>query len=170
MVVVQAFRKLCKRADHLSEYICLVMLFAMVLLTCAQIVFRVFFEALSWSEELTRFLLVWSSIIGASCVYRRAGHINVTVIQDLMPVVVKKIMIIIVHIICCVFFVMMIYYGFIYMGKMSAQLSPALRLPMSYMYAVIPIGGVLLLLQAIDAVIALLTNAEEVAVKEVCNQ
>ena len=166
MVVVQAYRKFCGWMDKLSEYICLVMLFAMVILTGAQIVCRVFFEALSWSEELARYLLVWSSIVGASCVYRRAGHISVSVIQDLMPPTVRKIMKILVHIICCVFFAMMIYFGFIYMGKMSAQLSPAMRLPMGYMYAVIPVGGILLFLQAVDAIIGLLSPEKEITEKE----
>lgn len=166
MGIVQAFHKLGKWLDKLGEYICLVMLFAMVVITGAQIICRVFFTALTWSEELSRYLLVWSSIIGAACVYRRAGHINVSIIQDLMPPVGKKIMKVIVHILCGVFFALMIYYGFIYMGKMANQLSPAMRLPMSIMYASIPVGGILLLYQAVDAILALLFDKEETGMKE----
>lgn len=161
MGIVRAIHKLGKWLDKLGEYICLVMLFAMVVITGAQIICRVFFEALSWSEELARYLLVWSSIIGAACVYRRAGHINVSIIQDLLPSKGKMIMQIIVHILCGVFFALMIYFGFIYMGKMANQLSPAMRLPMSIMYASIPVGGILLLYQAIDGILALLFDKEE---------
>lgn len=167
MGVVQALHKVGKWLDKLGECLCLVMLFAMVVLTGAQIICRVFFEALSWSEELSRYLLVWSSIIGAACVYRRAGHINVSIIQDLLPAKGKKIMQIIVHILCGVFFALMIYYGFIYMGKMSNQLSPAMRLPMSIMYASIPVGGILLLYQAFDAMLGLLFDKKETELKEV---
>lgn len=168
MAFVQAYHKLCKWADWISEHICLVMLLLMVLLTGAQIICRVFFQALSWSEELARYLLVWSSIIGASCVYRRSGHISVNVVQDLFPDTVKHILKIVVHLICCVFFAMMIYFGSIYMVKMSAQLSPAMRLPMGYMYAVVPVGGILMLLQAVDAILGLLFDkpAEKEAKKE----
>lgn len=167
MVIVQAVHKLGKWLDKLGEYMCLVMLFAMVVITGVQIVCRVFFEALSWSEELARYLLVWSSIVGASCVYRRAGHINVSIIQDLLPAAGKKTMKIIVHLLCCAFFALMIYYGFIYMGKMANQLSPAMRLPMSIMYAAIPVGGILLFYQAADAILALLFDKDENETKEV---
>lgn len=167
MGVVQAFHKVGKWLDKLGECICLVMLFAMVVITGAQIICRVFFEALTWSEELSRYLLVWSSIIGAACVYRRAGHINVSIIQDLLPAKGKKIMQIIVHILCGVFFALMIYYGFIYMGKMANQLSPAMRLPMSIMYASIPVGGILLLYQAFDAMLSLIFDKKETELKEV---
>lgn len=167
MGVVQAFHKVGKWLDKLGECLCLVMLFAMVVITGAQIICRVFFEALTWSEELSRYLLVWSSIIGAACVYRRAGHISVSIVQDLLPAKGKKIMQIIVHILCGVFFALMIYYGFIYMGKMSNQLSPAMRLPMSIMYASIPVGGILLLYQAFDAMMGLLFDKEETELKEV---
>lgn len=160
MAAVQVFHKISRWMDKAGEYLCLVMLFAMVILTGAQIICRVFFEALAWSEELARYLLVWSSLVGASCVYRRAGHISVTVIQDLLPAKGKKAMKVLVHIICIVFFVMMIYFGFIYTGKMSAQLSPAMRLPMGYMYAVIPVSGIMLLLQAIDAILTTLFDKE----------
>lgn len=161
MGFVRAIHKLGGWLDRLGECICLVMLFGMVVITGAQIVCRVFFNALSWSEELARYLLVWSSIIGSACVYRRAGHINVSVIQDLLPAKGRKIMKIIVHVLCGIFFGMMIYFGFIYMTKMFNQLSPAMRLPMSIMYAAIPAGGILLLYQAIDGILMLLFDKEE---------
>lgn len=63
----------------------LILLAVMVVVTGMQIVFRVFFKTLTWSEELCRYLLVWSSFVGASCVYHSGGHISVTVVQNLLP-------------------------------------------------------------------------------------
>ncbi len=62
-----------------------VMLGLMVVITTAQIVCRTFFTSLSWSDEVTRYLLIWSTFLGATCVYRHGGNIAITFIQDMVP-------------------------------------------------------------------------------------
>ena len=61
MAFVMGFHKLSDILDTICSYIIVVMLGAMVVITSAQIVCRMAFTALSWSEEATRYLLVWSS-------------------------------------------------------------------------------------------------------------
>ena len=58
------------------------MLGLMVIITAAQIVCRTFFTSLSWSDEVTRYLLIWSTFLGATCVYRHGGNIAITFIQE----------------------------------------------------------------------------------------
>ena len=55
-------------------YVIFVMLLLMVIITGAQIVCRIFFKSLQWSEEATRYLLIWCSMLGAGCVYKHGGH------------------------------------------------------------------------------------------------
>ena len=50
-------------------YVIFAMLLLMVIITGAQIVCRIFFKSLQWSEEATRYLLIWCSMLGAGCVY-----------------------------------------------------------------------------------------------------
>ena len=76
MVIANAVHKASDLVNKLCSILCVVMLIAMVIITGMQIVFRVFFTALSWSEEATRYLLVWSTFIGGSVVYKAAGHIR----------------------------------------------------------------------------------------------
>lgn len=158
--MIKALHTLSRIFDRAGELLCLVMVLTMVFVTGAQIVFRVFFTALTWSEELTRYLLAWSSFIGASCVYRHAGHINITLIQDHMPPAARRAVKILVHCICAVFFGLMIYYGIAYAYQMRRQLSPAMRIPMCWMYASIPFGGGLLLLHAVDALMTTLFGSK----------
>ena len=165
MAIVRGIHKVSGWLDRIGAGASFVMLAAMVIITGLQIVSRVFFTALSWSEEVARYLLVWSTFIGASCVYKHAGHISVTFVQGLLPGVGKKILEILVHLICGAFFAVLVYYGVIYAGKQGGQLSPAIRVPMSYLYAAIPAGGVLLFWHALDAVLqALTTKSGEEAV------
>ena len=155
----------CNRVSATIDKVCLavvvVMLAVMVGLTCSQIICRLFFKALSWSDEATRYLLVWSTFLGASCVYRANGHIAITALHGLITHKMKKAVQILIHLLCIVVFVVALYYGIQYAGKQSAQLSPSLRMPMSYMYAAIPAGFSLCLLHAINHIVQLLAGEEE---------
>lgn len=158
MAIVRVIHKVSGWLDRIGAGLSLVMLAAMVLITGLQIACRVFFTALSWSEEAARYLLVWSTFIGAGCVYKHAGHISVTVVQSLLPGMGKKALELLVHLICGAFFAVIVYYGVLYAGKQGGQLSPAIRIPMSYMYASIPVGGALMLWHALDAILQTLTE------------
>lgn len=133
--------------------IAVLMLGAMVIITGAQIVCRIFFTSLAWSEEATRYLLIWSTMLGAGCVYKHGGHISITLLQDIAPKRVREIMQILVHIACMVLFVLIVWYGIQYYGRQGNQLSPAMRLPMRYVYTCIPIGALVMAIHACYAVL-----------------
>ncbi len=153
MVIVRGVHRIGDGLNRLGEILCLIMLAAMVIVTGLQIVFRVFFKALTWSDELVRYLLVWSSFLGASCVYRSGGHISVTVVQNLLPQGGRRAVQVVVHLLCACFFALMVYFGILYAMKQARQLSPAMRIPMSYLYASIPAGGMMMFWHAADAVL-----------------
>jgi TRAP-type C4-dicarboxylate transport system permease small subunit len=140
MAVIKAFYKLSRWLDYVCGGACIACVAGMVILTGLQIACRIWFTALAWSEELTRYLMVWGTFLGASCVYRRSGHINVTIVQTLFPESCQKMMQVCCHLICGVFFVAAALYGIDYMSMQSRQLSAALRIPMSWVYMAIPIG------------------------------
>ena len=83
--------------DKVCSVLIVIMLGLMVVITTAQIICRTWFTALSWSDEVTRYLLVWSTFLGASVVYRHSGHISVTILQEKVPAGVGKAMRIAVH-------------------------------------------------------------------------
>ena len=85
MMIVHGIHKLSDILDKLMEVVIVFMLGAMVVITGAQIVFRIFFTSLAWSEEATRYLLIWSTLLGAGCVYKHAGHISISILQDALP-------------------------------------------------------------------------------------
>lgn len=160
MAFAKAINKICDLVDKVCSTILVAMLAGMVLTTSLQIICRVFFTALSWSEEVTRYLLIWSTFIGAGCVYKRGGHISVTVLQDLLPKSLRKVSHVLVHVLCGIFFAFVLYYGFKYIGKQGTQLSAALRIPMRYMYMAIPVGCGVMLLHAVNSIIQSLVKKE----------
>jgi len=152
-----------KASDNLNK-ICTVLsvglLGAMVVITFVQIICRVFFTALSWSEELARYLLVWSTFIGAGCVYKVGGHISVEVLQNLFPPTVRKLIRILVHVLCGILFAIAVVYGIKYMGMQGTQKSAALHIHMKYMYAAVPVGCGIMLIHAIGLITDILGEKE----------
>ena len=61
LIIVQGIHKLSDILDKVMEVVIVFMLGAMVVITGAQIVCRIFFTSLAWSEEATRYLLIWST-------------------------------------------------------------------------------------------------------------
>jgi TRAP-type C4-dicarboxylate transport system permease small subunit len=147
-MVARSIQKASDALDRVCTVITVMLLGAMTVVTFAQIVFRVFFSALSWSEELARYALIWLTFIGAGCVHKRAGHISITILQDILPGRTHKVFQILSQLLCITVFLIAIFYGFSYVKLMGTQLSAALRIPMRYMYAAIPLGCIVMTLHS----------------------
>lgn len=161
MAVVKAFHKFSDWLDRVCGVLCVVCIAAMVILTGAQIVFRLYFTALYWSDEVTRYLLVWATFLAVGSVYRRAGHISVTLVQDRAPERVRTAMRVLGHILCEAFFILAVVYGLKYAGMQSRQLSAALRIPMSRVYLAIPVGCAIAAVQGLDRILDTLVRPTE---------
>lgn len=149
----------CGALDKVCSALIVFMLGAMVVLTGAQIICRTWFTALSWSEEVTRYLLIWSTFLGATVVYRHNGHISVSLLQDAVSPKVRKALHILVHVICFVLFAVLLHYSTRYCIKLK-KTATAMPIKMKYIYSCIPVS------MGIMMVHALLMAAEE-ATKEV---
>ncbi|HPB79217.1 MAG TPA: TRAP transporter small permease [Sedimentibacter sp.] len=160
VVIAKVIKKASDFVDKIGCGLLILTMAGMVFFSSIQIIARVFFTALAWSEELTRYLLVWSTFIGAGCVYKRGGHINVSFVQDKFKGKANKYAKILVHLICIAFFIIAVYYGVIYMMKQGAQSSPALGIRMNLMYMAIPLGCGVMLLHALNAIFEILVTGE----------
>ena len=145
--------------DKICSAAIVLMLGAMVIITGAQIICRTWFTALSWSDEVTRYLLIWSTFLGATVVYRHNGHISVTVLQDAVKPKVAKALRVAVHAICFVLFAVLFYYSTLYCIKLK-KTATAMPIKMKWIYMCIPISMVMMMIHS------LLMGVEE-ATKEV---
>lgn len=138
MTILAIFRKISDCIDTFIYKIVFLSIFGMILAISLQIIFRVFFESLTWTEELARYLLVWSTFLGATLAYKRGMHIAVTFVRDAFPKKIQKCILILSAAIILVFCFVVIAFGIKLMILQKVQLSPALRLPMRWVYVVLP--------------------------------
>lgn len=121
--------------DKIMEALSALILGSMTLFIFAQVVARYVLKMpLAWSEEGARFLFIWMTFIAGYVGSRKGQHIGVELIQNMFPLPVKKGMQVFSDLITSGFFMVVFYYCCTQWGKFSAQISPALKLPMSAVY------------------------------------
>lgn len=121
-----------------------------------QIVSRVFFTAVSWTEEVARFLLIWITFLGATLAFQRGRHIAVTFVVDALPPRLAQLARITAVLVALGFMLALVVIGYRYMQMQSFQRSAALRLSMTYIYAVIPLSAAIMAWYALIDVIELI--------------
>ncbi|MGO1396197.1 MAG: TRAP transporter small permease [Halomonas sp.] len=125
-----------------------------------QIVSRVLFTAVGWTEEVARFLLVWITFLAGTLAFQRGRHIAVTFVVDALPGRLRQIARLAALLIVLAFMITLIVIGYRYMQVQSFQKSASLRLSMTYVYAVMPICAAIMAWYALVDIIELLINGE----------
>lgn len=123
-----------------------------------QIISRVFFTAVGWTEEVARFLLVWITFLGATLAFQRGRHIAVTFVVDALPARLAQLARIAAVLVALGFMLALMVLGYRYMQMQSFQRSASLRLSMTYIYAVIPISAAIMAWYALVDVVELITK------------
>ncbi|WP_042349413.1 TRAP transporter small permease [Bacillus massiliigorillae] len=140
--------------NKVSAFLTSTFLVLMVILVFIQIVSRIIFQSsFSWTEEVSRYLMIWLTFIGAAFSFQHGAHVGVELLTSKLPAKVSAILQVFVAILCMILFYVMIVKGLELVDHSSLQHSPALRLPMSFVYLIIPISGVLMALNMIDITI-----------------
>jgi TRAP-type transport system small permease protein len=143
------FARISEVLNNVIKFLIGTMLIIMTVVVTVQIIFRIFFDALSYTEEMSRYLLVWSSLFAASVAYKQGSHIAVTFIVEQFKGKVNKLMTIIINLVCIVFFLIAINYSLQLINMQVFQTSPALLIPMRYIYLSIPLSFSVMLFHSV---------------------
>lgn len=125
----------------------ILLLGAMALIIFANVVLRYTTSAsIEWAEEVARYLMVWLTFLGAGPVLRYGGHIAVDNLQDSLPPKAAVALRGVIAAILFAFFGFMVWFGVIYVERVQFQMTPTTQVSMSWVYAAMPVGGLLLML------------------------
>ncbi|NCC96433.1 MAG: TRAP transporter small permease [Synergistales bacterium] len=142
-------RRLSFNVNRICEVTLFSLMIFMVGLTVAQILCRVFFQALVWSEELVRFSLVAASLVGASVAFYRGSHISISFLTDRLPSGLRLAVQVAMRLGAVAFFVVVAWYGWVLMGTEAFQTTPALGISMRWVYAMYPLFGAVVILHLV---------------------
>lgn len=118
----------------------------------------------TFTDELSRFLLIWVSLLGAAYYSGKNAHIAFTIFPSWLGPLNRKRLNILIHTIVitfvlCVFVVgggMAVYYTINYL-----QLTPSLQVPMALVYSIGPISGLLIIYYKLSDILELLKSKPE---------
>lgn len=112
-----------------------------------QIIMRyVFNSAPDWTEEVSRYLFVWSSFIAAGMGVREHVHIGIDAVVRLFPPGLQRVTQYVVACIILSLGAFLTWYGWKVVGITYTQLSPTVGLPMGVVYAAAPCMGMMMVL------------------------
>lgn len=143
--------KVSHYCNRCAEWGCLALLVTMTVVTFAQVFFRfVIVHSLPWSEEFSRYALVWASFLGASIALKRGLHIGVEAFVAKLSKEKKRLIYLITLAIIILFLVVVVIKGFQMAFFNMKQSSPAMRIPMGFPYLAIPVGSLIMIIHLLN--------------------
>ncbi|ANU11767.1 tripartite AtP-independent periplasmic transporter subunit DctQ [Planococcus antarcticus DSM 14505] len=112
-----------------------------------QVIFRFILNSpLAWTEELARYSLIWLTFLGAAYAMSSKAHIGMEFFVKLFAAPVRQALYSIATFASLLFFLLMVIEGYDLSMQGMSQTSPVLRIPMGMIYMIIPVSGIILLI------------------------
>ncbi|MDU1954850.1 MAG: TRAP transporter small permease [Peptoniphilus lacydonensis] len=129
----------------------IVVVFSILVISCVLQVFTRFVlnSSLSWTEELARYTFIWANMLGAILCTKNKSNATVSVVTDNLSVEKQVVLNKIVDVLSIIIGLILLFYGSKVAWAVRTQLSPALRISMSFVYGAAPVFGALLIFYCI---------------------
>ena len=147
--------------EHLEDFFIIPLMIGMSVLIFVQVVMRYAFSAsLTWSEELARYMFIWLVYFSVSYTARRDKHIKIEAALMIYPKKVRPYIEILSEILVLAFSIFIVFTAWDVGNKISAsgQHSPALGIPMYFVYIAPFIGFILTAFRTLQNLIVRVKN------------
>jgi len=129
----------------------------MVVLVFAQVYTRFLTNhSLTWSEELSRFLMIWMVFLASYLAFKQKSHIMVDNLVKALPGPWTSAVQVAAHLAMVLFSVVLLWGAYAVLPTTALQKSPANNIVMAYVYAAIPVSALLTLLEVMRNLCAIL--------------
>lgn len=128
--------------------LCIIFLFAMMtIIGTYQIVTRYFFNRPSTvSEELLTYSFTWMALLASAYVFGKRDHMRMGFLADKLTGTGRKYLEVAIDLLTFVFAAVVMVYGGIAITKLTMiQTTASLRIPMGYIYIIVPMTGILIM-------------------------
>lgn len=152
---MSAFIKFADLMLVLAKLLTILIVAGMVVSVLVGVFFRFVIPIpMAWPPEAARFLMVAVTMIGASIAVRQLDHVGITLLVDRLPKTLALALYVVGSVLIMGFLLVFIWYSARLTLEMGPrQTSSSLGLNMVVAYAAMPIGGFMMLVQQIAALI-----------------
>lgn len=149
-------KRLIKVYDNIEEYLLVGSLVFNVILVFVQVIMRsVFNYSLSWSEELSRYIFIWQTWLGASTALKYSEHIKVELLFSLVKNKrVQNLVKCLANVIWLLFSLFLAFNGWELTQSMIARnaLSSGMRVPLAFIYVTLPFSSLIISLRLLPVI------------------
>ncbi len=144
---MKALLKIDRFIEVVQVLFCALMFVLILIFGSIQVFGRSIFNAAPpWTEEGMRFCGIYLTLIGSALTIRVDGHVSVDIlIEYIKSHKAKTILYVISRFLCVVFLVLFFPSSITLVEKSTRSLGAAIRIPYSYIYAVVPVSIVMML-------------------------
>lgn len=145
------------------EWIAVACLAVMVAVTFASTAIRFLVPGMGgiyWAEEVTRYTSIWMVFVAGALGIRYGVHLHVDLITSRLPPTPRRALRVFTCLLMLVFEGVLVWYGTMVMLSNMDQQSSSLLFPMGYVYAAIPVGGLLMGFETVRALLQALRTAD----------
>ncbi|SHF99535.1 TRAP-type C4-dicarboxylate transport system, small permease component [Fodinibius roseus] len=118
----------------------------------------------TFTEELARYLLIWISLLGGAYASGQGMHLAINLLPNQLSKEGQRKLSIFISLIIMLFALLAMVIGggrLVYITYVLAQSSSALGIPMSYVYSVVPLSGILIIYYEVLDIIPRLRSGTE---------
>ena len=141
----------------------LITIFALLVL---DVLFQVFSRyilgtSFTWTEEFARFSLIWLTILGAAYLNGKREHLSMDFLYQKFSLANQRKASILIEVLIFLFaLIVMVIGGFnlVYTTLHLEQLSGTLRIPLGYIYAIMPFSGLLIMCYSLYHISTIYSN------------
>lgn len=143
-----------KKINKVEEYLTVILLLVTLAILSYQVFLRfVLNNSNSWSEELARYLFIWSVYSSAAYAIISNAHIRIDAVVKLYPKKIRRFVPFFADVVFLIYAIVVAAFSTRYCLDLYAthQVSMGLHVVMAYMYAAIPVGHALMAIRLVQA-------------------
>jgi TRAP-type C4-dicarboxylate transport system permease small subunit len=111
-------------------------------------------NALTWTEESSRYMMIWMGFLGTGVALRKGSHVAMSLFLDKAPLALRRVMIQVIRVLILFFLLGVIWAGGVLVASIASQSTPVLRISMAWPYLAIPVGCLLIALELVAEMLA----------------
>lgn len=125
---------------------------------CVVVLFGVFFryvlgDALTWTEEVARYLMIWMGFLATGLALREGGHVAVDTFLNRLTGPARRAGVIFVRSLSLFFLIVVVVAGAVLITRISGQITAVLGISAAWPYLAIPVGCLLTVIEMVTLMI-----------------
>ncbi len=168
---MKSIKKAADRIDDVCKVLCIVFFAGLIFSAFMQVFSRFILKnAFTWTDELSRYFMIWLVFIGAGLGVKRGKHVAIDILYNALPAKARKWAERFNYVLIMAAGSFIGFYGVQLAINAMASRSPSVRVPMGIVYAALPIGTFLMVVFAVINLILTFQEDEEPVKAETGNQ